>query len=306
MCKRFLLLLALGLLSLPALAQDSPANPADPSVGYIKCPTGQDSVFLYQTVTVFEVLSSPRCDERVEILGRVNTLGGYLRVRTAGGQEGFVPQDEVTSGAPVHPRAATPPPPPRPVPAAHGPLLAGPLSNRNSNSDLGYDIPRVEVFGGYSYLSQDWESFASRSGIHGLNTSATLNLTPWLGVEGGASGHYQRNCLATTGLTCTIYTAMGGPRITAHPSTGLTAFGHTLVGLAALRTNASGSSLTWKHLAWAAGGGVDYAVSNRFSIRLGQVDYLRTQFFQSMGGTHQNDIRVSAGIVLRMGKVITE
>lgn len=303
MWKRALFLLALGLFASHAFAQDNPASPATPSVGYIQCPPAQANVFLYHSLTVFEVVSSPKCDDRVEVLGRVDTMGGYLRVRTADGKEGFVPEDQVTDVPPANPRAVTPAPPP-PVPAGQGSLLAGPLSG--SSADFDYDIPQVEVFGGYSFLSSDWEGLATRSGSHGWNGSATFNLTPLLSLEGGVSGNYQRNCIGATGLSCTMLTVMGGPRVTVHRDGGLTAFGHGLVGLGSLAMTLGGSSLTSKDLAWAVGGGADYAVSERLSIRLGQVDYLRTQYLTSLGGTHQNNFRVSAGIVLRVGKLITE
>jgi opacity protein-like surface antigen len=315
MWKRSLFVLALGLFSSHAFAQTNEVDPATatatataaaatPSAAYIHCPTGQSSVFLYQSVTKFEVISSPRCDDRVDVLGRVDTLGGYLRVRTADGKEGYVPQDQITNVAPAKPGIAIAEPPPAPVPAGEGSLLTGPLSQ--GRSSFGYDIPRLEAFGGYSFLSADWAPLASRSGVHGWNGSAAFNLNPWLGVEGSATGSYQHNCVGASGLNCTILTFMGGPKITVHRGTGITAFTHGLVGLGSLTMSLTGSPLTWRDLAWAVGGGVDYAVTNRISVRVGQVDYLQTQLFQSLGGTHQNDIRASAGIVLRIGKVVTE
>ena len=68
----------------------------------------------------------------------------------------------------------------------------------------------------------------------------------------------------------------------------------------------SGAPLTNKDLAWAIGGGADYAVNGHISVRLGQVDYLRTQYLSSFGGTHQDNLRISAGVLLRIGKVTTE
>jgi hypothetical protein len=304
MRKWSLLLVMLALSSSRAFAQDNPASPANGSAGYINCPAGQSNVFLYQTVTTFEVLSSPRCGDQVEILGRVDTLGGYLRVRTADGKEGFVPQSQITSVAPPKPRISIAEPPPQPVAAGQSTPLAGPLSH--GPSSFGYDIPRAEIFGGYSYLNEDWENFANRSGMQGWDAAATINVYPWLGVEGNVGGNYQRNCIGAAGLTCFAYTFMGGPKITAYRSGNITAFGHGLVGLGGLTMTLAGSPLTWRDLAWAAGGGVDYALTNRISVRFGPVDYLRTQYMQSLGGTHQSNIRVSAGVVLRIGSVIAE
>ena len=304
MLKRLLLLLALGLASLPVSAQDTQAPPAEVYVGYVNCPVLQSNIFLYQSLKNFDVISTPKCDARVQVLGQVDTLGGFLRVRTADGKEGYVPKDLITTTAPAKPTTAAPVPPPQPVPAGQGSLLTGPLSQ--GPSDFGYDIPRAELFGGYSFMNMDWEGLASRSGLHGWTGTAAINIYPWLGVEGSATGNYQSNCLGTSGLTCTILTFMGGPRITAYRGGGLSVFGHGLVGLGALSMNLSGSPLNWRDLAWSAGGGADYAVNERISIRVGQVDYVRTQLFQSLGGTHQNNLRVSAGVVFRLGRLVTE
>jgi Outer membrane protein beta-barrel domain len=311
MRKFSLFLLALGFLSSHAFAQDKPADaqdnqasPATPSAGYILCPPVETNVFLYQSVSKFEVISSPRCGDPVTVLGRVDTMGGYLRVRTADGKEGYIPQDQVTTVAPAKSRIAIVEPPPVSVPAASSPILTGPLSN--SSRSFGYDLPRVEAFGGYSYMNADWQAIAPRSGLQGWNGSAVVNVNPWLGVEGGMTGNYQSNCLNATGLTCSVLTVMGGPRITVHRSTNITAFAHGLVGIGSLTLSLSGSPLTNKDLAWAVGGGVDYAVTSRFSVRLGQVDLLRTQYLTSLGGTNQNNISFSAGVVIRIGKVISE
>jgi opacity protein-like surface antigen len=303
MRKWSLLLLLLALSSSRMFAQDNAGSSSNGSAGYVSCPVGQSNIFLYQTVTNFEVLSSLKCGDQVEILGRVDTLGGYLRVRTADGKEGFVPQSQITQVAPPKSRIAIVQPPPQPVAAGQGAPLAGPLSHGHAN--LGYDIPRAEIFGGYSYVNQDWEAFASRSGMQGWDASATVNVYPWLGVEGNVAGNYQRNCIGAAGLTCSAYTYMGGPKITAYRNGNLTVFGHGLAGLGALTMTLAGSPLTWRDLAWAAGGGIDYAVTNNISVRAGS-DYFRTEYMQSIGGTHQNNIRASVGVVFRLGRVISE
>jgi opacity protein-like surface antigen len=303
MVKRALFLLALGLFATQAFAQGDTTEPVTPTVGYIRCPAGQSNVFLYESVTVFEVVSSPKCGDRVDVLGSVDTLGGYLRVRTADGKQGFVPQTQVTDEAPKTAPVVTAPPP-RAVPAGQGSILSGPLTR--GSSSFTYDIPRVEAFGGYSLLNADWEGLTNRTGMHGWTGSATYNITPLLGLEGNTSGHYQKNCLATTGLTCTILTFMGGPRVTFHRGDRVTAYAHGLAGIGSLGMTLSGSPLTSRELAWAVGGGADYAVNDYLSVRVGQVDFLRSQYLQVLGGSHENNLRVSAGVVLRLGKLVTE
>ena len=52
----------------------------------------------------------------------------------------------------------------------------------------------------------------------------------------------------------------------------------------------------------ALGGGVDYRLTNRFSIRPLQVDYLLTRFREGTSATagreSQNNLRASAGVVI--------
>ena len=48
----------------------------------------------------------------------------------------------------------------------------------------------------------------------------------------------------------------------------------------------------------AIGGGVDFKLSHRFSIRPVQVDYLMTHFDElGLGAQNQNNLRVSTGVV---------
>jgi hypothetical protein len=313
MRKQSLALLALMLVSTCAFAQQTQTAPGPGSVGYISCPVGQNNVFLYQTVATFDVLATPKCGDRVDVLEHVDvavtskgaqTVAGYLRVRTADGQEGFVPQAQITSVPPKQSKIAIVEPPPMPVPAAQGAPLAGPLSHGQSN--YAYEIPRAEIFGGYSYMSADWETLGNRSGMHGFTGSAGINVFPWLGAEGGVSEHLKSNCLGAAGLKCTILNVMGGPKVSLRPLSNITAFGHGLVGLSALTMGLSGSSLSYRNLAYGFGGGVDYALTPNLSVRIGQVDYIRSEYLKTLGGSHENNIRLSGGIVFRVGRVVEE
>jgi peptidoglycan-associated lipoprotein len=51
----------------------------------------------------------------------------------------------------------------------------------------------------------------------------------------------------------------------------------------------------------AAGGGLDLPLSKHFAWRVSDVDYLAT-LFNNAGNNHQNNLRVSTGIVMRLGK----
>jgi hypothetical protein len=160
------------------------------------------------------------------------------------------------------------------------------------------EVPKAELFGGYSYLNFDAKGpsggLLDRQSLHGWGASAAFSLNRWVGIEGDFSGHYIGDCFGVSGLTCKHLSFMGGPRFTFRRDR-ITAFAHGLFG-------ADNGSLSISHIstsdtpfALAAGGGLDY------SVRFGQVDYFMTRHLNDLGLAHQNNIRVSAGIVFRFG-----
>jgi outer membrane immunogenic protein len=169
-----------------------------------------------------------------------------------------------------------------------------------STSAFGQDVPRAEVFGGYSYLNFDTVGVTDRLNMNGWEASAAFNFNRWVGVEGDFSGHYKGNCGGVTGLTCKDLSFMGGPRFT-YRRDRITAFAHGLFGGDNGSLGLFHVSLSDTPFAWAAGGGVDYAVTKTISIRMGQVDYFMTRHLNDLGLANQNNIRVSAGIVFTFG-----
>jgi opacity protein-like surface antigen len=299
MLRRLPLFCALMLLSLQVFAQENP--PAQS--GYVRCPGNQQYVYLYQSLSNFEIAASPKCGEKVEVLRSEGIPAGYLWVRLAEEREGFLPEAHFTVTPPRNPRAVIqPPPPPQPAGEVTGfPIPPFP------RLDVEYDVPRVEVFGGYSYLNADqaFEGLGSRSAFHGWNGAAVYNLSDWLGLEADVSGHFKRTCAATSGMTCQQLTFMGGPRISYRLGR-IAAFGHGLFGGGNFRASLAGNSASETKLAWAAGGGVDFAATELISVRLGQADYLMTRYDQGGVPARQNHFRISAGVVIRLGRVITE
>jgi len=76
---RHLLLLSGICSALPAAASD---------LGTVTCPVNQDRVWVYDSLTSFDVEAKLRCGETVEIVSRVKN---YVKVRTASGLEGYLP-----------------------------------------------------------------------------------------------------------------------------------------------------------------------------------------------------------------------
>jgi outer membrane immunogenic protein len=105
-------------------------------------------------------------------------------------------------------------------------------------------------------------------------------------------------------LTLSTFTA-GGRYLPWLGDTRFQPFGQVLIGIA----HSSGSLVEGSNpgaanagAAFAAnfGGGVDLRVAHRISIRLVEADYLLTTF-DNGSNNHQNNLRISAGVVLHFG-----
>lgn len=157
------------------------------------------------------------------------------------------------------------------------------------------EVPKAEVFAGYSTLWMDMEAPA------GWNASVTGNLKPWLGVTADFSGHYGGDEMMTMffpGTTAErkIHSVMFGPRFT-YRRERFSPFVHTLFGFARENTTFSGSNVAETNFALALGGGLDMKLNRRFGLRLFQADYHGNQ----LTGGMQHHIRLGAGVTFRLG-----
>ena len=175
---------------------------------------------------------------------------------------------------------------------------------------------RLEAFGGYSYLHFD-SGFSSAQvpatsmSMNGWIIAGTYNVTNYFGVTAEFSGQYVGdffglNTLIAPPFRTHVHNFLFGPTLTYRKSTKITPFAHILVGdshATILNENPGNFNATRDALALAAGGGVDYRVSNRLAVRLAQFDYLHTgfNFNPQLSGlpTSQNHFRYSAGIVIK-------
>ncbi len=148
-----------------------------------------------------------------------------------------------------------------------------------------------EVFGGYSYFRAD-DSVNGSFNMHGWNSTFVQNINQWVGIIADVSGHYgtpssplldtQRN-----------HTFLFGPQFSmrSHPRIipfvhGMFGFSHVNVGLAGVFASDIG-------LAYGFGGGVDVKLSDKLSVRAGQVDYINIR----LAGLGTHNMRISTGIV---------
>ena len=201
--------------------------------------------------------------------------------------------------------------------------------------------PKVEIFGGYSHGRVNTEvnltnlifvgatfspgaslrnEFAPRSAtlaqplpssftvpiymnLNGWNASITGNVNHWFGVVADFSGHYGTPSILGVGLETQVHSFLFGPRFTYRHSERITPYVHALFGASHLRFNVPliPMETTDTAFAMALGGGMDVKVREHVAIRLAQVDYFMTRFSPFSILESQNNIRISTGLVFRLG-----
>jgi opacity protein-like surface antigen len=183
------------------------------------------------------------------------------------------------------------------------------------------EAPQYEAFAGASYAREDLTDIKFINGL-GWHASADGTATDWLSAVFDFSGYYSSPKInvglpAPIPIDSSTYLYLFGPRFTYRGWQRLTPFAEGLLGVANSKFTASSVGLTnavsSTAFAAALGGGLDYAVSSRFAIRLFEVDYVATRFREIMvdpstgqvnfSGQRrtQNNTRASVGFVIRFG-----
>jgi hypothetical protein len=187
-------------------------------------------------------------------------------------------------------RNLRPEPTPAPAQPPMQPSSQPPTTTTSTHKDLGHESPRVEIFGGYSYARVDTDF--GHLNANGWTASVAGNLNKYFGIVGDVSGHYK-----TILVSASSYTFLAGPRVYGR-NRFATTFGHALFGATHTSANFLGISLGGTTaFAAAFGGGVDVNVHRSVAVRAIQADYVLTRFF----GSTQNNVRLSVGVVLRLG-----
>ena len=168
------------------------------------------------------------------------------------------------------------------------------------------DSPKVEAFGGYSYLRVNPGFEAPGENFNGGSGSVAYNFTPMLGVVADFGGYHW----SQQGVDATAVTYLFGPKVALRHGP-ITPFAQALFGGAHLsgsdnnecdtvRIRPQGTiqecgSGSENAFSMAIGGGMDYEIKQGLSWRIIQGDYLLTRFF----GDTQNNGRLSTGVVFR-------
>jgi hypothetical protein len=157
------------------------------------------------------------------------------------------------------------------------------LSIVASVSAMAQEFPHYEVFTGYGYVRPS----GGQANLNGWHVSFAANINEWLGAAVELSGQYGTQTLTQTTSSGVITTQTNahfnsigfGPRFTYRRNERLVPFAHTLFGLARGKWEGP-SSISGEEtsIGVVLGGGLDAKLSNHFSIRLVQADYVRTHF----------------------------
>jgi len=175
---------------------------------------------------------------------------------------------------------------------------------------LAQEAPRVEVFGGYSYMRlEDIGIDGLDRDLNGYNVAGAITIfKKSLAIKADVSGHFGN--IAVPGISVdqnqTLF--LFGPQYSLRKSSRIQPFAHALFGFARVKLDADAISgdISDNGFAFALGGGVDIkALSSRLSLRLVQADYVRTKLdFLGVGDSNSsNNVRISTGMVVRFGKI---
>jgi len=162
----------------------------------------------------------------------------------------------------------------------------------------------LEAYGGYYYAR-----FNVNANVPGIAPSATYNgngggaqleynANDWLGVVGDLGG-FRATSSGSGSLAGGVFTYLLGPRANFRRGK-VTLFAQTLFGGVRTTDGIAQSSGTENNFAMTAGGGIDFKVSKRVSVRPAQAEYFLTKIPDGKND-RQNNFRFSAGVVFRFG-----
>lgn len=152
------------------------------------------------------------------------------------------------------------------------------------------DNPKVEVFGGYSYVHLSDSSVDLSANANGGSGSVSFNPNNWLGVVGDFGGYEG----SQSGSSFNVISYMFGPKVAFRSSGRFTPFVQTLFGGARL----SSGGFSENGFAMAIGGGADANLTPHIGVRVIQAEYFLSKINDG-GNNRQNNVRISAGVVFR-------
>ena len=123
------------------------------------------------------------------------------------------------------------------------------------------EFPKVELFGGYSYLYSEGHS------LNGWKVVVVGNVNRWFGIAADFDGYYRSESTPLGKEKESEHSFTFGPHFTLRKKK-LVPFAYTLFGVARESVSLGGTSESASGFATELGGGLDYEVSERLAIRL--------------------------------------
>jgi hypothetical protein len=169
-------------------------------------------------------------------------------------------------------------------------LAAAPLAMIVAAGSSAQAQSNVNLSAGYqaAYFSQA----GAETKLYGWYVDVADTVRPMVAVVGEVGGVYS----SRLAVSANQYSYQGGIRLFTTASRMVTPFGQVLVG----GTTAGGGGSSISAFSTQVGGGVNVTMVDAVALRFG-VDYRRV-FFSAAGGGGENEVRVFAGVVFRLGR----
>lgn len=154
------------------------------------------------------------------------------------------------------------------------------------------EMPKVEVFGGYSLLRSEGEPF------HGWKTAVGFTVNRWLAVAVDADGHYFSETTSLGKLKESEHSLTAGPHFSLRNKSKIVPFAYAMAGVAWERSSLEVESESASGFAFETGGGLDWEISRKLSVRLVDLGTSIT----NIGGHTSVKPKFTPGIVLKFGR----
>ena len=183
-----------------------------------------------------------------------------------------------------------------PVLAGIACALASPVLAQQSQAST----PQFEVSAAYSFVRANPGNSNGGFNLNGGSGSLAYNFSDRFSAVADVGGY--RFSGLPSGVDSTMYTYLFGPRYSFRRDSRLTPFAQVLLGAGHVSASSGNLNAGENAFAMAAGGGIDFRFRSSLAIRPIQVEYLMTRFTSVSGVSEtQNDVRISAGVVIRFG-----
>ncbi len=163
------------------------------------------------------------------------------------------------------------------------------------------DIPKAEIFAGYSYVKLEIDATGNdKTNMNGWDANLAVNGNKYLAFVADFSGEYGDIVIGgQTQGNLKVFSALFGPKVNFRYGK-FTPYIQGLFGAthASFVPENDVQAQPQNMFAMAFGGGVDISVNERISIRPAQVEYFTTK----MGPDLLNHFRYTAGVIFKLGK----